>query len=164
MLPGRGLQAAAKKYPRLCGSEPGRKTGCRRSVETGMSVRLSAPGSELEAAGRLAGTPGRLCFRHHSGPSSPFDHAAGLLFEGQWSEGILHLLRGAALWNTFQRVTETVQEKALAVLCVLNAAMLLGGIIAQRPETFTGMSLLSAALCGGLALWKELWWQWLRRK
>ena len=84
--------------------------------------------------------------------------------KGQWSEGILHLLRGAALWNTFQRVTETVQEKALAVLCVLNAAMLLGGIIAQRPETFTGMSLLSAALCGGLALWKELWWQWLRRK
>lgn len=85
-------------------------------------------------------------------------------FRKHWSEGILRLLQGENVWNTFVTGTEKIQEKALAALCIFNGVMLLEGIFGEDRNTFHWMFLISALVCGGIALWKELWWERLRRK
>lgn len=85
-------------------------------------------------------------------------------FKKHWSEGLLQLLRSEAIWDIYVVWTEKVQERALAALCVFNGAMLLAGVFAKTESAFSWMFLFSTIICGGLALWKELWWLWLRRK
>lgn len=85
-------------------------------------------------------------------------------FKKHWSEGLLQLLRGEMIWNTYVLWTEKVQERILMVLCVLNGAALLAGIFAKNQEMFHGMFFFSALICGGLLLWKEVLWLWLRKK
>ena len=85
-------------------------------------------------------------------------------FRKHWSEGLFQLLQGEYLWNAFVTGTEKIQEKVLAALCIFNGVMLLAGIFEGARDTFHWMFLISSLVCGGVALWKELWWQWLRRK
>lgn len=86
-----------------------------------------------------------------------------IYFGGHWGEGLFHLLRTASRWHTYEEKTEKVQQMALMALCIFNSVMLLGGICSRTPETFVWMFLLSVIVCGGLAVWKEWWWRWLRQ-
>lgn len=82
-------------------------------------------------------------------------------FKKHWSDGLLRLFQCESRWNTFENITEMVQKRTLIMLCIFNGIMLFAGCSGAGVPVFYWMFLVSYVICGGLALWRELWWMWM---